>query len=55
MERADYELTGRWTPFDWLEIYVCLVHVPRGIRYLRARTVDGLPCLEVEQRAFEFA
>jgi hypothetical protein len=49
-EPADYELVGRWTIFDWLEVGACLVHVPAAIRFLRNRTVDGQAVVEVEQR-----
>jgi hypothetical protein len=52
-ELADYELVGRWTIFDWIEVYACLVHVPRAIRWLLLRKVDGQLCLEVEHRAIE--
>ncbi len=52
-QRADYELVGRWTIFDWIDVYACLVHVPRAIGWLRNRTVDGQECVEVESHAFE--
>jgi hypothetical protein len=48
-EPADYMLTGRWTVFDWLDVYACLVHVPKAIAFLRRRTVDGQECAAVEQ------
>lgn len=50
---ADYELTGRWTIFDWLEVYACLVHVPRAISWLRLRHVDGQPIMDIEQRTYD--
>jgi hypothetical protein len=49
---ADYEFVGHWTIFDWLEVYACLVHVPRAISWLQRRTVDGQPVVEIDQHAF---
>lgn len=51
----DVRVTGRWTIFDWLDVEVCMAHLVPAIKYLRARTVDGLPCQEVTYIALDAA
>jgi hypothetical protein len=51
----DVRVTGRWTIFDWLDVEVCMAHLVPAIKYLRSRTVDGLPCQEVSYIALDAA